>query len=1815
MEADGVPPGPDKPVPAEIVHESGRTRITRLVLPGGTVIRKEPLGVDGERRVRHEVAMLERLRGVAGVAQLAVTPRYQGSVVLADAGRVGLAEAAKPLAADDLTGLALGLGRAVAQMHRRGVIHRDITPANVVRSGDGVPCLVDFALASSSAEIRPQFTHHSEIVGTLAYLAPEATGRTGRPVDQRADLYALGVTLYELATGELPFRTGDPLRLVHDHLARVPVPPAEVNQALPAGLSEIIMHLLEKEPDNRYQTADGLIYDLERLVGAQAHPPAAVSRVGEHDFPARLLPPSRLIGRDGEMAALEAAFAGALAGQCRGVLVAGVPGVGKTALIDQLRPVVTGDDGWFVAGKFDQYRRDLEFDAGYQALRALGRLLLAEPEAELAQLRERIVAAVGPNAGLLTAVVPEFAVLLGTPPDAGDPLTAQTRIQRATKAALRAVASRKRALVLFLDDLQWAGRTPLGLIDLVLSEEPVDGLLLVGAYREGDVDTAHPLMAPLSRWRNQTTVRHLHLGNLPEPSLATMIAEMLHADRGAPGLAEVIEPHTRGNPYETVELLNALRRDGMLAATAAGWRWDEAAVRAHLDRSEVAGLSAARAAALPEKSRQVTEAMACLGGRAELSLLQAATGESADVVDQGLAPALDEGLLVAEPGAHPAVRFRHDRIREAVLGRLDPERRRALQLAMARRLAAVPELFAVAAEQYLPVADAVGDAAERRQVVGLLRRAAGQATLIGDYVLVNALLTAALPAVEPGETTTLAEVHADRHAALYCLGRLEEADEVYRTIERLCPGVLDRADATAVQVHSLTHRSRYAEALRLGMESLRKLGITVPAADRLAAEIDHQFGYWYEWLDHTEAAGDLARPDLTDPALLAASGLINATQPAAFFLGDPATVTWLGVQALRICLDHGPAPALVVPVAYTAFGAVALRGDYAAGYRAARRILALAEARGYKPATSQARMQFAALSFWAEPIENSVHQSQRAREGLIAGGDLTNASYSNYVSVSSLLDCAPLERYLTEVEAALAFSRRTGKTGRVLDSYRWLAGVLLGQGTAAAGEAVSADKYAGDPVAQFFAHLSHATAAAVFGDLAGLERHTATAMTLVPMAPGLYPTGVARLLRGLALAGQVRDADADTRGGLLSELGELTRWLAERAADAPGNFLHLLRLLEAERAWGGDDLPAAALAFDAARREVARRQRPWHRALIAEHAARFYLARGLEQAGHDLLAQARQEYLAWGATAKVAQLDWAYPALRTPAAAIAGDGGQSGDLLRDRAVITTGTIDLLGIVSASQALSSETSVGRLHARVAEVLSAMTGATSVHLLLWSEDRQGWLRPAPDAGGGSVPVSGTGHDRAEPMSVLRYAQRTREPLIVADAASDDRFSRDPYFAGVNCCSLLAVPILNRGTLRAVLLLENRLLAGAFTDGRLDAVKLVAGQLAVSLDNAQLYAGFRRIADEQAALRRVAMLVAQAAPPEAVFAAVAAEAGRLLGVDAAMSIRYDPRDSVTVIGAWTSTGGAAPIPVGSQLPLGGHNATTLVFRTGRAARVDYADMSGVIGDVASQDGRRRSSVGVPIRVEDRLWGVMIVAMTSEELLPTDAEARLAGFTELVATAIANAQGQAEVAASRARIVAAADETRRRIERDLHDGVQQRLVTQALMLSGIRERVPADVRADVDEVRDELAATRRELRDLSQGVHPAILVDAGLGAAIRALARRSPLPVRVQMRAGGRLPGSCEVTAYYVAAEAFTNAAKHASASAVDILIEEAGGTLRVQVRDDGVGGADPSRGSGLTGLRDRVEAMGGSMTVDSPAGGGTVLTVLLPVTADDH
>ena len=836
---------------------------------------------------------------------------------------------------------------------------------------------------------------------------------------------------------------------------------------------------------------------------------------------------------------------------------------------------------------------------------------------------------------------------------------------------------------------------------------------------------------------------------------------------------------------------------------------------------------------------------------------------------------------------------------------------------------------------------------------------------------------------------------------------------------------------------------------------------------------------------------------------------------------------------------------------------------------------------------------FAIHCCWFEPLENGVEQGQRAREGLLAGGDLATAGYTYHVTAFCLLDCAPaLDGFVAEVEAGLAFVRRTGheRIGQWLDCYRWLAGVLRGESLAA--EAVPADRYAGHPLALFFAHFTRAVAAAVFDDPVDLGRHSAAAMALLSAAPGVYQVAVARLLRGLALAGQARASHGDERGGLLAELDEVTGWLAARAAYAPDNFLHLLRLLEAERAWTVGDFRAAAHAFDGARREVGERERPWHRALIEERAGRFYLAYGLECAGYELLARARAGYLEWGASAKVAQLDWAYPPARATPGAL-DESAAVGERPDRHFTVTTGTIDLLGILSASQALSSETVIERLHARVAEVLGAMTGATGVQLLVWSEELQAWLLATSDREGGLVAGSGSEPPGTVPMSVLRYVQRTSEPLVAGDASRDDRFARDPYFAGVECCSLLALPILSRGTLQAVLVLENRLIRGAFSAGRLEAVKLIAGQLAVSLDNAQVYAEFRRVADEQAALRRVATLVARGVPAAEVFEAVAAEVGRLVAeADVTLVGRYDDAGSIEFVGGWSREG--TPEFVGERVALGGENVATLVFDRNAPARVDVIP-----------------SVGCPIIVGGRTWGVIAASTRREARFPPHTKSVIADFTELVATAVLNAETQDQLTASRARLLTEGDAARRRVVRDLHDGAQQRLVHTVITL-GLAQRAMSEGDDEAESLLAEALTHAQQandaLRELAHGILPAGLTHGGLRSAITEVVERLDLAVTVDLPPE-RFPAEIEASAYFIVAEALTNIVKHAHAqsAAVSALIDD--GMLQIEVRDNGIGGADPG-GHGLLGINDRATALGGQLGVESPAGGGTVLTTTLPI-----
>jgi signal transduction histidine kinase len=482
----------------------------------------------------------------------------------------------------------------------------------------------------------------------------------------------------------------------------------------------------------------------------------------------------------------------------------------------------------------------------------------------------------------------------------------------------------------------------------------------------------------------------------------------------------------------------------------------------------------------------------------------------------------------------------------------------------------------------------------------------------------------------------------------------------------------------------------------------------------------------------------------------------------------------------------------------------------------------------------------------------------------------------------------------------------------------------------------------------------------------------------------------------------------------------------------------------------------------------------------------------------------------------------------------------------------------------------------------------------------------------APGAELPLPIGSRLKYEGLNTHAVIARTGEPVRIDDY-SEAWGSLVDLIRKIGIHSAVGVPVSVEGQLWGVMSVASTRdePLPADTEARLSGfTELVAAAIA----SAQAHLRLRCYAEEQAALRRVATLVARAAAPREVFAAVTAEIGRLLGVDFTVLGRHEPDGGVIVLGAWARTDPGRPLPVGLRLDPGGHNVHTLVYRTRRPARIDYGDATGHAADTAREWGFR-SAVGAPISVEDHPWGVVIVGSAQQEPLPPNTESRLAGFTELVGTALANAEAQAGLTASRARIVAAADNARRRIERDLHDGAQQRLVSLALQLRTVQSEVPPDageLAAELDGVAEGLTAVLDELREIARGIHPAPLAAGGLHPALSALARRSAVPVGLDIQTRQRFPDPIEIAAYYAVSEALANTAKHAGATHAEVRVTTRDGALHVTIRDDGRGGADPTRGSGLVGLTDRIETLGGHLALHSPPGAGTTLRLALPVTA---
>src|SRR6266851_2133694 len=887
-------------------HADGHRAAVLAVLPAAE--HPTPAALD---RLAREYELKDELDGAWAVRPLKlVRERGRIMLVLEDTGSEPLHRLlGAPLEVRSFLSLAIAVAAALTQVHRRGLVHKDIKPANILvnRTTGGVK-LTGFGIASRLPRERQTPATPESIAGTLAYMAPEQTGRMNRSIDARSDLYALGVTLYQMLTGSLPFTAADPMEWVHCHIARKPVPPSERLATVPVAVSNLVLKLLAKTAEERYQSAAGLERDLRHCLAAwEAQHQIDAFPLGQQDTPDRLLIPEKLYGREREIETLLGAFDRVVSsGRPELVLVSGYSGIGKSAVVNELHKALVSSRALFVSGKFDQYKRDIPYATLVQAFQGLIRPLLGKSDAELAGWRDALGEALGPNGRLIIDVVPELKLLIGEQPPVQElpPQQAQGRLQLVFRRFLGVFARPEHPLALFLDDLQWLDAATLEVLGDLLTQADMQHLLVIGAYRDNEVDSTHPLIRKLDAIRKAGAfVQEISLAPLDQEDLGQLIADTLSCTPPvAAPLARLVHDKTGGNPFFAIQFISALAEEGLLRFDhdAACWRWELDRLHAKGYTDNVADLMVGKLTRLPLETQAALQQLACLGHVAEISLLSIVLGKSDDDVRSDLWDAVRLELVERLEGSY---KFIHDRVQEAAYS-LIPERLRAEAHLSIGRLLVAHTPAERREEAIFEIVNQLNRGAALVTSLGEREQLAEFNLLAGQRAKATTAYSSALTYLTAGAALLPEDSWERRHELTFALelqrgecefltGALTEAEQRLAALSTRAANTVERATVACLRVDLYTTLDQSSLAIAVGLDYLRHLGI-----DWSPHPTDEETRREYEriWSQlGSRIIEDLIElPLMSDPASLATMDVLTK-------IGPPSLHTDAQLFALVIC--------------------------------------------------------------------------------------------------------------------------------------------------------------------------------------------------------------------------------------------------------------------------------------------------------------------------------------------------------------------------------------------------------------------------------------------------------------------------------------------------------------------------------------------------------------------------------------------------------------------------------------------------------------------------------------------------------------------------------------------------------------------------------------------------------------------------------------------------------------------------------------------------------------------------------------------------
>jgi len=1469
-------------------------------------------------RLRHEYKISSDLK-LEGIVKPHSLEKYKNSfaLILEDCGGQSLRHhlAGKSIKIQKFLPLAIQVAQTLGEVHQNQIIHKDIKPSNIIISPDFEQVkITDFSMATRLSREVHQNSNTTVLEGTLAYISPEQTGRMNRDLDYRTDLYSLGITFYEMLTGELPFNSTDPLELIHSHIAVTPVPPHQLNNEVPQMVSSIVMKLLAKNAEDRYQSAFGVKADLENCLNQLQTTGKIESFIpGRIDKSGQFLIPQKLYGRTKEVADLMAAFERVSFGKSEMVLVSGYSGIGKTSIVNEIHKPIVRQRGYFIAGKFDQFKRDIPYAGITQAFESLMQQLLTTSSDELAIWKQKLLSKLGQSGGIIIAVVPSVELIIGSQPAVPQlgPTEFQNCFHRLFKEFLNVFAQAEHPLVLFLDDLQWADSASLKLIQELVTDLDSRFFLLIGAYRDNEVNSTHPLVQTVEKIQQTgAQVHNIIIPYLELKSVTELVRDTLgNETEKLKSLAELIFSKTGGNPFFITQLISTFHSEKLLAFdfNLGAWQWDigEIAAAGIADYS-VVELVARNIQQLPEETQQVLKLAACMGNRFSLEHLAIVREKSSSETAADLWDALQAGLILPMSDAykiplldqeivkkyqtgetpipqnnqnHPAIiqrsidyRFLHDRVQQATYSLIPDSQKKQTHLKIGYLLLhkqkgghgstaptvseIVENIFDIVNQLNIGV-EFITNQEQREELANFNliagKKANSSAAYEAAFKYFNTGLELLPDRAWQSHYDLIMELHAEALESSYINTEFERAFQLSEVIISHAKHLLEKVKVYELKVIFYFNQDQAQDSIDIAIEALNLLEIYIPKKPQKLNILIELFLTKLA-LRNKQIEDLLELPPMTDPNKIAAIRILTNMTPAAFVVA-PDMFPLIAFKMVTLSLKYGNAP--LSSFAYANYGVIhcAVLGDMDSGYRYGQMAQALLERFHTNLHNSQISLSFNSfIRHWSEHVRASFTGLIEGIQSGLETGDVNNACYcASFYSYYILLSGEPLDSVETKQSQYIQMLVNYQNKFMIYQARVGAQVVLNLQGKTAnpcllIGEQFNEEtmlpvlEKSQNNLAIFVVYLSKSWLNYLFKDYAKSAENAIAASNYSEAVMSMLYVPIHNFYYSLALLALYPTASKSEQNKHLKKVASLQKKMKHWALNSPGNYQHKYDLVEAEKARVLGQYEKAAMYYDRAVKGASENEYLHEAALANERAAEFYLAGDRPKVAEIYLIDAYYGYIHWGATAKVKHLESEYP-MSLPPASVAKSSA-------DRTITSTNTstssshnslLDLTTVLKASQALASEIVLERLLEKLMKIAIENAGAQKGFLLMPKSGKL-VIQAAASVQSADIAVEQcptVAPGEVLPMTVINYVERTHSDVLLSEATKEGLFTQDSYIKRQKVRSALCTPILNQSKLVGILYLENNLTSEAFSTTRLEILKMLSSQAAISLENAVLVA----------------------------------------------------------------------------------------------------------------------------------------------------------------------------------------------------------------------------------------------------------------------------------------------------------------------------------------------------------------------------------------